>query len=256
MRKDFGVIVPEELNKVEEPKESENKRGRPHKKRQPHERAKKRTVEELTNVLPKDAWSETIFRQGTKGPIIRNCCVLRVIRVRKDNTPTEVWLVGEKSLDEKNPDPKWVISNCDSETSLERIVKLAHRRYNVEQFYEDAKQELGFDDYQVRSWPGLHRHLFLVMLAYSFLALSRKFEKESVSFRTHPPEPRGTIIEQEVIASEPNDQCFFTMIVRVVRESIASVRKRMIQKFRAYLHLWLNRAAGIFTTWTLIPKIA
>jgi hypothetical protein len=40
-------------------------------------------------------------------------------------------------------------------------------------FYEDAKQECGLDDFQGRHWDGLHRHLALVMLAYSFLMLQR-----------------------------------------------------------------------------------
>ncbi len=47
------------------------------------------------------------------------------------------------------------------------------RGFVIEQFYEDAKQECGLDDFQGRRWDGLHRHLALVMLAYTFLALQR-----------------------------------------------------------------------------------
>jgi Transposase DDE domain len=54
---------------------------------------------------------------------------------------------------------------------LSRLVDLAHLRWPVEQFYEDAKGECGFDHFQGRSWAGLHRHLALVMLAYTFLML-------------------------------------------------------------------------------------
>ena len=64
---------------------------------------------------------------------------------------------------------KYRFSTLPPETSLERLVLLAHARWVIEQFYEDAKQECGFDHFQGRSWNGLHRHLALVMLAYSFL---------------------------------------------------------------------------------------
>ena len=47
------------------------------------------------------------------------------------------------------------------------------RGFVIEQFYEDAKQECGLEHYQGRSWDGLHRHLALVMLAYSFLMVYR-----------------------------------------------------------------------------------
>jgi len=68
---------------------------------------------------------------------------------------------------------KYWFSVLPKETSLQRLVLLAHARWVIEQFYEDAKQECGLDHYQGRSWQGLHRHLTLVMLAYSFLMLYR-----------------------------------------------------------------------------------
>jgi len=68
---------------------------------------------------------------------------------------------------------KWYYSDLPADTPLQRLVELAHSRWPIEQFYEDAKGECGLDDYQGWRWDGLHRHLALVMLTYSFLARER-----------------------------------------------------------------------------------
>jgi SRSO17 transposase len=52
---------------------------------------------------------------------------------------------------------------------LEKLVDYAHRRHAIERFHEEAKGELGWDQYQGRLWVGFHRHAVTVMLAYSFL---------------------------------------------------------------------------------------
>jgi hypothetical protein len=54
---------------------------------------------------------------------------------------------------------------------LSGLVELAHLRWPSEQFYVDAKGECGLDHFQGRSRDGLHRHLALVMVAYTFLML-------------------------------------------------------------------------------------
>jgi len=85
-------------------------------------------------------------------------------------TGPEGWLLGERPVPGDSGEVKWYFSNLPADTSLHRLVELAHSRWPIEQFYEDAKGECGLDHYQGRRWDGLHRHLALVMLAYSFLA--------------------------------------------------------------------------------------
>jgi SRSO17 transposase len=50
---------------------------------------------------------------------------------------------------------------------------VAGRRWIVEECFEAAKQEVGWADYEVRSWRGWHRHVTLAMLALAFLAALR-----------------------------------------------------------------------------------
>lgn len=84
-----------------------------------------------------------------------------------DTTKQEA--AGEKEAE----DTTYWFSSLPPETELSQLVTLAHARWVIEQFYEEPKQECGLDDFQGRRWDGLHRHLALVMLAYSFLALQR-----------------------------------------------------------------------------------
>jgi len=89
------------------------------------------------------------------------------------STGSEGWLLAERPLPGREGERKWYYANLPADTPLERLVTIAHARWLIEQFYEDAKGECGLDDYQGRRWEGLHRHLALVMLTYSFLMTQR-----------------------------------------------------------------------------------
>ncbi|HEX9867781.1 MAG TPA: hypothetical protein VGC99_04160 [Candidatus Tectomicrobia bacterium] len=55
------------------------------------------------------------------------------------------------------------------ETTLAELAGLAQRRHAIAPCHEAAKGARGWDQYQGRLWPGLHRHAVTVMLAYSVL---------------------------------------------------------------------------------------
>jgi len=52
-----------------------------------------------------------------------------------------------------------------------KILSTYAKRWTIDAFYRDAKQELGFEDYQVRKLKGIKRHWYLVFVAYSLLRL-------------------------------------------------------------------------------------
>jgi SRSO17 transposase len=97
----------------------------------------------------------------------------RTLEDRRVYTGTEGWLIAEKLLPGEEGECKYYFSNLPAEMRLEQLVPFVRGRWPIEQFYEEAKQECGLDDYQGRRWDGLHRHLALVMLAYSFLVCER-----------------------------------------------------------------------------------
>src|SRR5690606_22443287 len=62
---------------------------------------------------------------------------------------------------------------CPNRTPLQRLVEVAGSRWAIEECFEQAKQETGLDEYEVRSWVGWHRHITLSMLAHATLSVIR-----------------------------------------------------------------------------------
>ena len=58
-------------------------------------------------------------------------------------------------------------------TTLEELARVAGTRWAIEECFEEAKGEVGLDQYEVRRWDGWYRYITLSMLAQSYLAVIR-----------------------------------------------------------------------------------
>jgi SRSO17 transposase len=82
------------------------------------------------------------------------------------------WLLVRRKLSKPDEMAYYVVFG-PAATSLEALARIAGRRWPVEECFETAKQEVGLDGYEVRSWHGWYRHVTLSMLALAFLAAMR-----------------------------------------------------------------------------------
>jgi len=164
-------------------------RGRPRKSPPLEERVRPRGAGEILSALPQESWQSVAWREGTKGPLAKHFARVRVHRsgARGKHLDGEGWLVGERPLPGHRGDLKYFYVHGLDDTPFAELVDLAHVRWVIERFYQDAKGELGFEDYEGRLWHGLHRHIALVMLAHSFLTLRQTYGPEVMG--TGPPEP-------------------------------------------------------------------
>jgi SRSO17 transposase len=58
--------------------------------------------------------------------------------------------------------------------ALPELVRVAGMRWTMEACFEAAKEEVGLDQYETRSWTGWHRHITFAMLAHAYLAVLRR----------------------------------------------------------------------------------
>lgn len=59
-------------------------------------------------------------------------------------------------------------------TGIEMLVQVEGHRWAIEDSFETAKNELGLDHNETRSWHGWRRHVSLVMLAFAMMAAIRR----------------------------------------------------------------------------------
>jgi SRSO17 transposase len=136
-------------------------------------------VKHLAETLERTPFS---WRQGTKGPLQAEFAWRRV-------WPAHQWQHGRPADDVPNPEAearwllvewrsdgsiRYALSNLPATATLADGVGLWKTRWQVEQGYQQLKEELGLDHFEGRSWPGFHRHACLCFLAYGFLALERE----------------------------------------------------------------------------------
>ena len=62
---------------------------------------------------------------------------------------------------------------CPTGTGIATLVTVEGHRWAIEDSFETAKNELGLDHNETRSWHGWHRHVSLVMLAFAMMAAIR-----------------------------------------------------------------------------------
>ncbi len=114
-------------------------------------------------------WQTLAWSEGTKGWWRAKFLAWRCGRVDGEGTPHGGGLLGHRPGRGQSGDWKYCWSAFPAPMPLAVMVEYAHRRHWVEQYHEEAKTELGWDQYQGRRGEGFQRHALTVMLSYCFL---------------------------------------------------------------------------------------
>lgn len=131
-------------------------------------------VNELAAALPHSAWQALSAGAGAKGPrryswawiattaspTAGSCSVL----IRRNEATGEL-----------------AYYRCYSPTpvTLADLVRVAGRRWTVEESFQTGKGLTGLDQHQVRTWTSWHRWSILVLFAHAFLAVQTAIQRDT-----------------------------------------------------------------------------
>lgn len=135
------------------------------------------TVAALVAAWPSTQWERFSGADGEKGPRVYDWGRGRVIESRDHLPGPEVWVLARRSV--RDPTARaYYLAWAPRDTTLPTLARIAATRYTVEQCIEEAKGEVGFDQYEVRFWPSWHRHITLAMMAHAWLASLQSTEAQ------------------------------------------------------------------------------
>jgi SRSO17 transposase len=140
--------------------------------------------------LPAAAWARRSAGEGAQGPRWYDWAWLPLSA--SDAAGWGRWLLARRSVS----DPREVAYYrvfAPAATPLAEAVRAAGSRWAIEEGFEQAKGEVGLDQYEVRRWEAWHRHVTLALLAHAYLEVTRcAATSAAASGKGGAPAPRPT----------------------------------------------------------------
>ncbi|MGW0504067.1 IS701 family transposase [Micromonospora sp. NPDC003241] len=126
-------------------------------------------ADDLIAALPAQAWCRLSAGPGAHGP--REYWWARV-PVRICWQPGRGhWLLARRNM--STGEIAYYVCYGPRRTRLVDLARIAGTRWAIEECFQQAKNETGLDEYQVRDWRAWHAHITLAMAAHAWLAVAR-----------------------------------------------------------------------------------
>ncbi|PPQ26161.1 IS701 family transposase [Rhodopila globiformis] len=130
------------------------------------------TAAELAAAHPANAWRCHPAGAGTKGECLYDWARVPLAHLggpaHRGPAHWRHWLLFRR--DRQDPgDLSYYLVFAPANTALATLARVACLRWTIKDCFEIARQEVGLNDYEVRSWQGWYRHITLAMLALAFL---------------------------------------------------------------------------------------
>ena len=121
----------------------------------------------MAAAVPDQDWRTLAAGEGAKGPRLYHWARLPLRWITEEGF--ERWLLIRRSRHDPGA-MAYYFAYAPQGTSLAELAGAAGLRWSIEQAFQHAKDDLGLDHCEARSWHGWHRHMTLVMAAAAHLA--------------------------------------------------------------------------------------
>jgi SRSO17 transposase len=133
---------------------------------------------DIAKGLTQEDWKTYTVRDTAKGPLVIDVWVQEVYTWDEEQTSCrkELLVIRRSKNEDGEYEYKYSLCNADiNKYSWLQLARAQAQRSFVERGFEDAKQEAGMSQYQLRGWLAWHHHMALVMLSMLFV-LTEKIE--------------------------------------------------------------------------------
>jgi len=134
-----------------------------------HDGAQER-ADEIVATLTSAAWATLSCGAGSKGERLYDWAWMQL--PYETAAGMRSWLLVRRSLSEPTELAYFRVFG-PAGTSVEEMVRAAGRRWAIEESFEAAKETVGLDQYEVRTWTAWYRHITLALLAHAYLEVTR-----------------------------------------------------------------------------------
>jgi len=119
---------------------------------------------------PQTTWQQVEVRHTERGRLTADFVVRRVWTVAAGQRPRAEWLVIRRNSD---GDCSYTLLNAPTDTPQAWLIAGSCRRYFTERTFEDAKTEIGWDEFQAQKYRAWEHHLALTAAALWFVAQTK-----------------------------------------------------------------------------------
>ena len=121
----------------------------------------------MAEDLPPEQWQTLAAGEGSKGLRLYDWASVKMPWATQNGFCR--WLLFRKSRKDGEKLAYYFVFAPEA-TSLAEMAAAAGLRWTIEEAFQRAKDDLGLDHCEARSWHGWHRHMTLIMAAAAFLA--------------------------------------------------------------------------------------